>query len=142
MSDINRTMEDIKAEVNRETPTRYTRTRDTEEHSSEVVNGHHVDADDNRTVKTRVSGEFDDRVMQLINGAIEEREARENIRANHRNLNRMLTLFGALLIGLVVTFVLTNNILGPSGKSLAPYAFVITILMDSGLALYGYIRHY
>jgi hypothetical protein len=124
------------------TVTRYTRDTDTESHSKEVVNGHHVDVDANSTTTTRTSGEFDNRVMQLINGVIEERERRENERANHRNLNRMLTLFGALIIGLIVTWMLNENILGHDGKILAPYSFVITILMDSGLALYGYIKHY
>lgn len=124
------------------TQTSYTRTTDTAESSTEVVHGHHVDVTDKRNVTTNLSGEFDDRVMQLINGAIKEREARENERANHRNFNRMMTLFGALIIGLIVTWLLNQNVLGHDGKLLAPYSFVITILMDSGLALYGYIKHY
>jgi hypothetical protein len=56
----------------------------------------------------------------------------------------MLTLFGALLIGLVVTFLLTTPGILPLhvDKTVGPYTLVITILMDSGLALYGYIRKY
>lgn len=79
-----------------------------------------------------------------------ERQAAEDDRANHRNLNRMLTLFGALLIGLIVTFILTNPtaVLIPLGVSptfiatMAPYTFTITILLDSSLALYSYVRKY
>lgn len=78
-----------------------------------------------------------------------EEKAREDVRANKRNLNRMLTLFGALFIGLILTYLLTNPAilmsLGMSPKLikfLAPYTFVITILMDSTLALYSFIRKY
>ena len=79
-----------------------------------------------------------------------ERKAAEDVRANKRNFNRMLMLFGALLIGLVVSYVLSHpaqmsNISGIDPnvfKTLAPYAFVITILFDSGLALYSYIKRY
>lgn len=74
--------------------------------------------------------------------AQEERQRLEDIRANHRNLNRMLTLIGALMIGLVVTYVLTHGYLGHVGVALAPYAFVITVLLDSSLAAYSFIRHY
>jgi len=129
-------------------PTDYTDTVTRTSHTEETHKGHKVTV--NRTVDTdeTLSGSFDDRVMALVNGAIAEREARENMRANHRNLNRMLTLFGALVIGLVVTFVLQHK--GIPGlvtlpvwtMALAPYTFVITIALDSGLALYGYIRHY
>lgn len=110
--------------------------------------GHNVDFTVDTKIDDVLSGTFDDRVREIVNGVVKEREARENERANHRNLNRMLTLFGALLIGLVVTFILTHNGIPGVVKLpkwsmvLAPYTFVITILLDSGLALYGYIRHY
>ena len=91
---------------------------------------------------------MDERVRQLISEAINAREVRENKRANHRNFNRMLTLMGALVIGLIVTYVLSHD--GIPGvltlpawtHGLAPYAFVITVAMDSLLALYSFIRHY
>jgi hypothetical protein len=74
-----------------------------------------------------------------------ERQALEDSRANHRNLNRMLTLLGALVIGLVVTFVLYHAAkfhLPHWMLGMAPYSFVITIMLDSGLAAYSLIRHY
>jgi hypothetical protein len=114
--------------------------RDVSVKSHENIAGHTDAFTSERDVT--MSGEFDDRVMQLLNGVLNERETRENDRANHRNLNRMLTLFGALLIGLVVTYVLTSGILPKSLNFLAPYTFVITIVLDSGLALYGYIKKY
>lgn len=122
-------------------------TRDESSHSVTSVNGDKVSMDETSTDNTNVHGswpvEADEHVRELIADATQAREARENMRANHRNLNRMLTLFGALFIGLFVTWALTTpGVIPMRFHFLAPYAFVITILMDSGLALYGYIRHY
>lgn len=105
--------------------------------------GHAVDFTVDSHIDDTLSGSFDDRVKAIVNGAIKEREDRENHRANKRNLNRMLTLLAALIIGLVVTFLLTTpGMIPASWKFLTPYNFVITILLDSGLALYGFIRKY
>jgi len=126
--------------------------RDTSGKEMTTLDGDQVRYDSRQDETTRTQGEWpasaDEHVRGLIRQAQMEREARENVRANHRNLNRMMTLLGALVIGLVVVFVLSHNgipglVALPSWcAGLAPYAFVITILMDSALALYGYIRHY
>lgn len=87
------------------------------------------------------------RTIEEVNAT---RQVIEDTRANHRNLNRMLTLFGALVIGMVLTYLLTHPVLLHSWfgmspktvKSIAPYTFVITVAMDSTLALYSFIRHY
>lgn len=78
-----------------------------------------------------------------------KRQMIEDKRANHRNLNRMLTLLGALVIGIIVTYSLTHpKILMAAGvapttiKFMAPYTFIITVALDSTLALYSFIRHY
>lgn len=78
-----------------------------------------------------------------------DRQIVEDNRANHRNFNRMMTLFGALMIGLVLTFLLTHpTILASWGiapkltATIQPYTFVITILLDSSLALYSFVRKY
>ena len=124
-------------------PTDYDQVQTLNRKVTESHHGHKVDFTVDTQVDDTLSGSFDDRVKSIVNGAIKEREDRENTRANKRNLNRMLTLFGALVIGLVVTFVLTTPGMIPAGwKFLAPYTFVITIILDSGLALYGYIRKY
>jgi chemotaxis protein histidine kinase CheA len=132
--------------------THVTVSRESSDKEMTTIDGDQVRYDERQDTTTRTQGEWpaeaDEHVRSLIRQAQMEREARENIRANHRNLNRMMTLIGALVIGLAVTFMLTQN--GIPGlfnlpawsHGLAPYAFVITILMDSGLALYGYIRHY
>lgn len=124
--------------------TSYTETRDSSRHTVKTVDGHDVHVDQKTTTDDRISGDFDDRVMALIDGAIKDREDRENERANKRNINRLFTLIGALVIGLMVTFTLTTpGILSAhTDKLVGPYAFTITILMDSGLAIYGLIKHY
>jgi hypothetical protein len=124
------------------TPAEYSRTVDLSRHTTQHVVGNVTTVDQETQTDDKLTGEFDNRVMELFNGAIQEREARENVRANKRNFNRMLTMVGALVIGLVVTYVLTSGALGPATKVLAPYAFVITILMDAGITAYAWIKHY
>jgi len=88
-------------------------------------------------------------VLRQIEQRDRARQYIEDTRANHRNLNRMLTLLGALMIGLALTFLFTNpQILIGVGvppnvlKTLAPYTFVITIFMDSSLAAYSFFKKY
>ena len=115
--------------------------RDVTVKSHENIAGHTDTFTSDRDVT--MSGEFDDRVMNLLNGVLQEREARENVRANKRNENRLYTLLGALLIGIVVTYCLTTpGILPKSVAWMEPYAFTITIFLDSSLALYSYFKKY
>lgn len=81
-------------------------------------------------------------VRYVIATVDRERQTVEDTRANRRNRNRMLTLLGALVIGLGVTYILNAGYLGTFGPVLAPYAFTITIAMDSTLAAYSWLRHY
>jgi hypothetical protein len=81
--------------------------------------------------------------MDLVNGVLRDRQQAEDVRANKRNFNRMMTLLGALVIGLVVTYSLGHDWYGAwASHTLAPYAFTITILLDSSLALYSYVKKY
>lgn len=111
-------------------------------HTEEKVRGRNTYVEQETQTDEKLEGRFDNHVLELVNGVVSERERRENERANHRNLNRLLTLLGALVIGLVVTWALNADILGSVGKGMAPYSFVITILMDSALAAYGFIKKY
>lgn len=115
-------------------------------HTTEHVRGDKTYVDQTSETDETLQGQFDNRLKHLVDGEISdwssEREARENLRANKRNFNRMLTLIGALVIGLFVTYTLQQSWFGPVGHQLAPYSFVITIVMDAGLALYGYIKKY
>lgn len=88
-------------------------------------------------------------VLREIQRRDAARQYIEDARANHRNLNRMLTLVGALCIGLALTFLFTHpQILVGVGvpaqtlKTLSPYTFVITIFMDSSLAAYSFFKKY
>lgn len=98
----------------------------------------HVETDDSFT------GVFDvvhERAIKKLMDAHEaKRQAIEDTRANHRNFNRMLTLIGALLIGIAVVYTLPK--LGHLGQVLGPYAFVITVALDTFLAAYSFIKHY
>jgi hypothetical protein len=116
-------------------PTDYDQVQTLTRTVKESHHGHKVDFQVDSKADDVLSGSFDDRVKSIVNGAIQEREERENFRANKRNFNRMLTLFGALAIGLVVTFVLTT-------PGIIPANWKFTIVLDSGLALYGYIKKY
>ena len=78
-----------------------------------------------------------------------QRQVKEDIRSIHRNLNRFLTLAVALILGLVITYTLTNKGIPFIGLSLpgwvvklSPYSFVITVLLDSSLALYAFVKRY
>lgn len=126
------------------TPTDYKRATTVTRTTHQNVTGHRDDFDVTTDTNDQVSGEFDTRVMSLINGVLSDTKKVEDKRADKRNFNRMLTLVGALVIGLVVTFVLSTPGILPVhvDKMVAPYTFTITILMDSGLALYGYVRKY
>lgn len=82
---------------------------------------------------------------QVVTERDYQRQIVEDTRANRRNFNRMMTLFGALLISLIVTYVLSHpgTILSKSiCKTWGPYSFAITILLDSALTVYAYLRHY
>lgn len=127
--------------------THVTVTRDTSDHEMTTVDGDQVryDAREDRTTRTQGEwpAEADAHVRGLIDQAQSEREARENKRANHRNFNRMLTLFGALVISFVLTWLLYYYPGLPLwAHKLAPFSFAITILMDSSFTVYALIKHY
>lgn len=126
--------------------TSVTVTRNTTDREMTTIDGSQVRYDSNERRDTHVSGEWpaeaDQHVRGLISDAIKDREARENVRANHRNLNRMLTLVFTLLAGLGITFLLNGGYLGHFGIALAPYSFVITVTGDTFLTLYSLLKHY
>lgn len=107
--------------------------------------GLEIDEETSKKLRVRVSKH----TLELIRAHDIRRQRMEEVRANHRNLNRMLTLMVALVLGFVVTYGLSNmgfpflGIHFPAEvKSWGPYSFVITVALDSFLALYSYVRHY
>lgn len=126
--------------------TDYDKNTTIERHTEEKVRGKRSFVEQDTKTDEKLSGQFNNQLMELVDGEIQkrdqERQQKEDFRANKRNFNRMLTLIGALIIGLFVTYMLSSGVLGHLGTELAPYSFVITILMDTGLALYGYVKKY
>jgi hypothetical protein len=123
-------------------PANYTRTAKVNINSTEQVHGRTTDFHSERKSDVTMDGEFDNHVMELVNGVLRDRQVAEDKRADKRNFNRMLTLLGALVIGLFVTYSLSHGWYGSASAVLAPYSFTITILLDSSLAAYSYIRKY
>lgn len=122
-------------------------TNDVNSHDTTRITGDQVTYDQSTTRGTSVHGEWpaeaDAHVRMLIDQAQQERQKIEDKRANHRNFNRMLTLFGALVISFVLTWLLYyDHSLPLWAHKLAPFSFAITILMDSSFTVYALIRHY
>lgn len=130
-----------------EPQTDVTVTNDSNEHNQTRIVGDQVTYDEHDTSDRNVHGtwsaEADEHVRSLITKAMQEREQREDVRANHRNLNRGLTLVGALVIGLILTYLLNYVPHLPHWMYvLAPFTFVITILLDSAFVFYSLYKHY
>jgi hypothetical protein len=120
------------------TRTNYTQTRDQTTHKITTVNGHDVHVDVQTDTDDRLTGEFDDRVMRLINRADRERQEIEDVRANRRNKNRFITLIVALIMGF-----LTPIGLHAMGLAwLLPYAFAIILVPDAMITAWAYIKRY
>ena len=126
--------------------TRYTSTDDKTQHTQETVNGHQHDVHYQSDEEQTLNGTFDDRLAEFVDGRVkmiqDEREKRENERANRRNLNRFVALVFALVIGLLLTYGFGNHWFGPEGAKLQPYSFVITIFLDASVVAYALIKHY
>lgn len=104
-----------------------------------------LDEETSRHLKVRVNRN----ILNLIDAKDTRRQRMEEVRANHRNMNRMLTLMVAIVLGFVVTYGLSNmgfpflGIHFPKWVAgWGPYSFVITVTLDFFLALYAYVRHY
>jgi hypothetical protein len=120
-------------------PADYTRKVDTSRHLIEKVHGNRTTFDQETQTDDASKGVFDNRIMEVVDGALTARKKAEDKRANHRNFNRLMTLLGAVIIGLIVTWMSTK---GYIPKSVAPYTFVITVLLDSTFSFYALLKHY
>lgn len=105
-----------------------------------TTDGNYVDVKSTTDSHDTRSDAFDARIDDRIKQAEDARQKIEDVRANKRNFNRMMTLLGAILIGLVVVWTLPR--LGHVGEILSPYSFVITVLCDAAITVYAYFRHY
>jgi hypothetical protein len=116
----------------------YVQKVDVETHSTE-----HVTGDDKRTFTTETktdkvtSGEYDTRFVTLIDGELDKRKEAEDARAMARNKNRLATLLGAVVIGMIITWMGQSRLIP---AAIVPYTFVITILCDSAFTFYA-LKH-
>lgn len=104
------------------------------------------------TTTKHVKVRMNKQILTLIKAFDTRRQLQEEVRANHRNFNRMMTLVVAIVLGFIITYFFTNDgfpvlglhhVLAPStAKVMSAYSFVVTVLLDAGLALYALIRHY
>lgn len=121
-------------------------TNDRNSHDVTRIAGDTVTRDATDTRSTSVHGQWpaeaDEHVRNLIHQAEKERQEIEDVRANHRNHNRLYTLVFTLLAGLFITFALSHGWLGTFGIKLAPYSFVITVAGDTLLTGYALYKHY
>ena len=125
--------------VGTDVPADYRRSVDVTRHTAEHVVGNKTTVKSETQTDDNLSGEFDNRVITLVNGTIQERQKAEDGRANHRNFNRLLTLLGAVIIGLILTYA---SVHGYIPKAFSPYTFVITVLLDSTFTMYALWKHY
>jgi hypothetical protein len=127
------------AKPNGDHPADYRRNVEMSRHTEEEVHGGRTQFSQETKTDDTSSGDFDNRVVELVDGQIQAREARENKRANHRNFNRELMLVMTILIGFVIVYASAHGILP---KSFTPYSFVITVMMDLVLTTYALVRRY
>lgn len=85
------------------------------------------------------NGVLDTHVIDLINNALHEREARENARANLRNRNRMFALFAVLLVEMIMPVVFSSHLLPASW---AQYEVLIITMPDALITAYAWLRKY
>lgn len=89
-----------------------------------------------------VRGELIAIIIREIELADRARQALEDKRSIKRNVNRLFTLIGALLISIVVTYVTQAGIGGHLVRAAGPYAFCITLALDSGFLAWAIRRRY
>lgn len=125
--------------VSARVPADYVRKVDESHHTTEHVVGNETEFSTESQTDSTAKGEFDNRLMTMVNGAVETREKAENVRANRRNRNRILILVFVLLMELVVPTLY--------GWGLLPILFVkyevlAITLPDALLTVYAYVRKY
>lgn len=128
------------------TKTELVNTRDASTHDVTTVDGHKVTVNNSSTTGNHLTGEYDDRsrayVMGLITEFDRERQAKEDIRANHRNFNRLMTLLFSFLGGLLITYGLYHGWFGAWGPKIGPYSFVVTVGGDILITAYSFLKRY
>ena len=126
-------------EVGTRVPADYVRKVDTSRHTTEHVVGNETHFSTETQTDDAAKGEFDNRLMTMVNGAVESREKAENLRANRRNRNRILILIVVLIMELVVPTLYGWHILP---AIFLKYEVLAITLPDALLTVYAYVRKY
>jgi hypothetical protein len=126
-------------EVGKRVPADYVRKVDTSRHTTEHVVGNETHFKTETQTDDAAKGEFDNRLMTMVNGAVENREKAENVRANRRNRNRLLILAAVLIMEMVVPTLYGVHLLP---KIFLTYEVLAITLPDALLTVYAYVRKY
>lgn len=82
-------------------------------------------------------------VLREMELADQQRQHLEDTRSIKRNRNRFMTLIGAVIIGATVVWGFSHMWFGAwAYHNLYPYSFIITVLLDTSLAAYAYVKRY
>jgi hypothetical protein len=126
-------------DVSKRVPADYTRKVDESHHTEEHVVGNETEFKTEQQTDSTAKGEFDNRLMTLVNGAVESREKAENVRANRRNRNRILILVFVLIMELAVPTLYGLHLLP---LLFVKYEVLAITLPDALLTVYAYVRKY
>ena len=126
-------------QVGRDVPAKYVRTVDVSRHATEQVTGNKTRVRSETHTNDSLNGEFDNRVMQLLDGELTARKQAEDQRANARNRNRILILVVVLIMELAVPTLYGMHLL-PS--FFLKYEVLAITAPDALLTVYAYIRKY
>jgi hypothetical protein len=122
-----------------DTNRKYTVTTDVSRKSVENVTGDKTHVNETTKTTRELTGDFDNRVIELIDGELKERKAEEDKRADARNRNRILSLIVVLAFELLVPMLYGYGIL-PS--FFMKYEVLAITAPDALLTMYAYFRKY
>jgi len=125
--------------VGKDVPADYVRNVDMSRHTSEHVVGNSTSVRQETKTDDNLAGKFDNRVMELANGAIENRQKAEDQRANRRNRNRILILIVVLIMELIVPTLYGWGLLP---AFFLKYEVLAITAPDALLTVYAYVRKY
>lgn len=131
--------DDVASHIDYSVPADYRREVDVTRHTEEHVHGNRTQFTQHTTTESDVAGDFDNRLMELVNGAVEAREERENMRANARNRNRLLIMLAVLAMELIVPTLYGWHVLP---TLFVKYEVLAITLPDLLLTVYAYLRKY
>lgn len=120
-------------------PADYQRTVDVSRHTTEHVHGNKTTFDTESHTDDTSGGVIDNRLMTVIDGRIEARQAAEDKRANARNRNRLYILAVVLIMELFVPTLAGMHLLPPI---VIKYEVLAITAPDALLTVWAYAHKY